>query len=144
MGFTTPCFIRKNTKELQLRLKELGYVMFDSYMEGECLMVSPSDEELISSTPVCMALLFHTCLFFGKNIIDCGDNEELFLAIASLRDDSDKDQWFVIDTEIYIDLPKETWFKATDISGGKHIGIQIDTLYCHKATVEELIEHFKK
>lgn len=25
MGFTTPCFIRKNTKELRKELEELGY-----------------------------------------------------------------------------------------------------------------------
>ena len=27
--------------------------------------------------------------------IDCGTNEELFLAIAALRDDTDKLQWFI-------------------------------------------------
>lgn len=28
-------------------------------------------------------------------------------------------------------------------NGGRHIGTQIDPLYCHKASVDELIEHFK-
>lgn len=76
--------------------------------------------------------------------IDCGDNEELFLSIASLRDDTDKYQWFIMDVEIYVYIPKGTWFQSTDRNGGRHVGTQIESLYCHKATVEELIEHFKE
>ena len=74
--------------------------------------------------------------------INCGTNEELFLAIAALRNDSDRFQWFVMDAEIYTEISKGDWFVATDIKGGKHVGTQIDPLYCHKATVEELIKHF--
>ena len=31
---------------------------------------------------------------------DCGDNEGLFLAIAAIRDDTDKNQWFILDTRL--------------------------------------------
>lgn len=65
-----------------------------------------------------------------------------FCAIAVLRDDSDVNQLFVMDVEIYTDFPQGSWFMATDRSGGRHVGTQIEPLYCHKATVEELIEHF--
>lgn len=38
MGFTTPCFIRKNTQELRKKLEELGYkpsrLIFDSKGEN--------------------------------------------------------------------------------------------------------------
>lgn len=30
MGFTTPCFIRKNTQELRRGLEELGYEILNS------------------------------------------------------------------------------------------------------------------
>lgn len=30
MGFTTPCFIRKNTQELRKKLEELGYEILNS------------------------------------------------------------------------------------------------------------------
>ena len=30
MGFTTPCFIRKNTQELRKKLKEFGYNILNS------------------------------------------------------------------------------------------------------------------
>lgn len=86
----------------------------------------------------------------GK-FIDCGTNEELFLAIAALRDDSNYMQWFITDSILsvsyddsigndhYFKEPKgimffwdENWDNATIISGRYH-----------KATVDELIEHFK-
>lgn len=81
---------------------------------------------------------------YDEIAIDCGANEELFLSIASLRDDTDKYQWFIMDVEIYVYIPKGTWFQSTDRNGGRHVGTQIESLYCHKATVEELIEHFNK
>ena len=83
--------------------------------------------------------------------IDCGANEDLFLAIAALRDDTNKNQWFIADSLLsvsyddtvgndhYFIEPKGSmffwdinWMNATIISGN-----------FHKATVEELIEHFK-
>ena len=83
--------------------------------------------------------------------VDCGTNEELFLAIAALRDDSNYMQWLIADSILsvsyddsigndhYFTEPKgimffwdENWDNATIISGRYH-----------KATVDELIEHFK-
>lgn len=135
--FTTPCFIRKSTPELRRKLDELGY------------FPHPTANPLYNHRSGAL----YTGRFFYSNIptgtqeenskiIDCGTNEELFLAIAALRDDSDVNQWFVMDVEIYTDFPQGSWFMATDRSGGRHVGTQIEPLYCHKATVEELIEHF--
>ena len=71
------------------------------------------------------------------NGFDCGTNEELFLAIAALRDDTDKYQWFT-DGDKWILCPKtkfSTFWVYYDID------VNADTI--HKATVDELIEHFK-
>ena len=138
MGFTTPCFIRKSTYKLRKKLDELGYRLFGAELnEDLCIFTSPEcglyNIEFFSNIP-------HP---EETDSIDCGDNEELFLSIASLRDDTDKYQWFIMDVEIYVDIPKGTWFQSTDRNGGRHVGTQIEALYCHKATVEELIEHFK-
>lgn len=84
-------------------------------------------------------------------LIDCGTNEELFLAIAALRDDSNYMQWFIADSILSVSYGDsigndhyftelkgimffwdENWDNATIISGRYH-----------KATVNELIEHFK-
>ena len=64
--------------------------------------------------------------------IYCGTNEELFLAIAALRDDADKNQWFTDGNEY--------WQQC--IGGFKFPSLAKEKL--HKATVQELIEHFNK
>ena len=38
------------------------------------------------------------------------------------------------------DINKGDWFKSTDVNGKYHVGTKIDPLYCHKATVSEIIE----
>jgi hypothetical protein len=137
MGFTTPCFIRKNTDNIRNRLKEVGYKML-SPIEYDNLECSDNWVNDIKSLNDC-------------NGINCGFNEELFLAIAALRDDSNYMQWFIADSILsvsysdsigndhYFIEPKgimffwdENWDNATIISGRYH-----------KATVDELIEHFK-
>lgn len=113
MGFTTPCFIRNNTEALRKKLEELGYKML-SPIEYDNLECSDNWVNDIKSLNDC-------------NGFDCGTNEELFLAIAALRDDTDKYQWFT---------DGDLWFKCGDevCNEGRKI---------HKASVNELIEHFK-
>lgn len=89
-----------------------------------------------------------------ESAIDCDTNEELFLAIAALRDDTDKNQWFVLDTNLSfspngIEHPIGSFIKCC---GDKwYVDYNIDGTPCqfssrnipaHKATVQELIEHF--
>lgn len=83
--------------------------------------------------------------------IDCGTNESLFLAIASLRDDTDKEQFFVTEVRFgsindpYTIIEKGAFLKCCmdkwKIPKNKFDSMGIPS---HKATVEELIEHFKE
>ena len=123
MGFTTPCFIRKNTDNIRNRLKEVGYKML-SPIEYDNLECSDNWVNDIKSLNDC-------------NGINCGFNEELFLAIAALRDDTDKNQWFT-DGDKWILCPEikfSTYWVYNDVD------VNLDVI--HKATVNELIEHFK-
>ena len=72
-----------------------------------------------------------------KNVVDCGTNEELFLAIAALRDDTDKNQWFTDDDKWILcpEIKFSTYWVYNDVD------VNLDVI--HKATVNELIEHFK-
>ena len=140
MAFTQPCFIRKNTPELRKKLEELGY-FYTPNGRGEWFI--PIEElEYLVTNPVNRC--YKGCSgYWYEDDFDCGTNEELFLALASLRDDTDINQWFIMDCDVYLHINKGDWFISTDRNKGKHIGTQIDPMYCHKATVEEIIEHFK-
>lgn len=157
MGFTTAAFIRRNTPELRKKLEELGYIKNSPIWTDNCSIIWAYQypEKRFDAPNYVIADSFdipfdkHSRLC-GK-FIDCGTNEELFLAIAALRDDTDENQWFVTDSPLsvsyddavgndhYFTEPKGSvffwdinWMHATIISGNYH-----------KATVEELIEHFK-
>ena len=141
MGVIQPCFIRKNTPELRKKLEELGYNRYPLWMADW----SDDDSRYIYLVTDVLYYTYPkepTKPKSGEHI-NCGTNEELFLALAALRDDTDINQWFVMDCDVYLHIDKGDWFIATDINKGKHIGTQIDPMYCHKATVEEIIEHFK-
>lgn len=124
MGFTTPCFIRKSTYKLMYRLNELGYRLFGCELnEDLCIFTEPEYR-------------LYSVEFFSyiphpdeTDSIDCGTNEDLFLALAALRDDTDKFQWFI--------SPEGIWAynKNND-------SISVSPKW-RKATVYELIEHFK-
>lgn len=77
--------------------------------------------------------------------INCETNEELFLGIAALRDDTDKNQWFVLDHDNiweavgcyqykgdFILCNHDRWYCGTDVA------------QAHKATVKELQELFSQ
>lgn len=69
--------------------------------------------------------------------IDCGTNEVLFIALAALRDDTDKFQWFT---------DSKKWFQCQYLKVGMHYHDKPEILFekWHKATVNELVEHFKE
>lgn len=131
MGFTTPCFIRKSPYKLMDRLNELGYRLFGCELnEDLCIFTEPEyrlySVEFFSNIP-------HPD---ETSSIDCGTNEEFFLALAALRDDTDKNQWFT---------DGDLWFKCGDEVCNETIEYYLNEYgrKIHKATVDELIEHFK-
>lgn len=145
MSFIQPCFIRKNTPEIRKKLEELGYK--PSYP----IFIYPKVFKHIAA-----------CNFFGskyygvsddevshhgeikdaiKNggMIDCGDNEELFLSLAALRDDTDINQWIIDEAnECFGD--DDSWM----ICDKDNMNDRVVYTHYRKATVEEIIEHFKK
>jgi len=134
MGFTTPCFVLKNTLQLRKKLEELGYRIGNEYRIDNNFLATDNNEMFGIEEPY----LPEEC----NGYIHCGFNEELFLAIASLRDDTDDNQLFT--------NGKGDWGIYRDGSDGSLPGMDFygmpndfNLLYYHKATVNELIEHFK-
>lgn len=127
MSFTTPCFIRNNTPELRKRLIELGYTVFPNMLQFPCL-----------STGSGIGL---PCDNYNRDGgYDCGTNEELFLAIAALRDDSDYMQYFTDGKHWYIHVSEDS---KDQFDQGSMFLVRMKLNGFHKATIQELIEHFK-
>ena len=136
MAFIQPCFIRKNTPELRKKLVELGYNRYPLWMADW----SDDDSRYVYLVTDVLYYTYPQKPTNPKNgeYIDCGTNENLFLALAALRDDSDINQYFICD-KVSITLGK-TYYS------GDYLYYQYDEFFdkqnWHKATVEELIEHF--
>ena len=142
--FTTPCFIRKNTEELRKKLEELGYKLNNGKAWGRFLVtfrIEETNEWKYVASP-------EWDLQNNPDIdvsIDCGTNEDLFLAIAALREDSDYMQFFTDGTE-FILCDRYDWVDmysvfCSGLSNAKARVKELDKF--QKATAEELIEHFK-
>jgi hypothetical protein len=150
MAFKQPCFIRKNTPELRKKLEELGYTngAWESpHFEYPYLMCFPNRKfGLFKGEGFYMTEDDYRCdgkrwtYNPPKEYIDCGDNEDLFLALAALRDDSDINQYFFCD--------KVSFTIGKTYYPDDYLYYQYDEFFdkqnWHKATVEEIIEHFKK
>jgi hypothetical protein len=165
MEFTQPCFIRKNTPELRKKLEELGYNRYPRWM-ADWNDDDPRYKYLVTD------VLYYTYPQEpskpkrGEHI-NCGTNEELFLALAALRDDSDYMQWFVVPKTRtkrlagcfgqiigmdghYQEIVGYEWYRHENkdkalterINEMMQIEGEDTELLPHKATVEELIRHF--
>ena len=138
--FIKECFIRKNTEQLIFNLYKLGYEYYrpldrfknicTNFVKNIDFDRNESDRYVIDAFDD--GYISH----FNKIMIDCGTNEELFLAIAAMRDDSDKHQFFTNGSE---------WIKCEQLDLKHELDNNYEELCVadfHKATVEELIKHF--
>ena len=137
MGFNTTCFIRENNEVLRKSLFRMGYHEINVSEKDDVYKNLRTGTDTMGR--ICRYMQWNS--EESKNCVDCGTNEELFLAIAALRDDTDKYQWFV---------NEKMEFVFCNQSELKHV---IDNSYdwCdysvsdfHKATVEELTNHFSR
>lgn len=136
MKFTTTCFVRiedaEKRKELAVWLSSIGRyvspaVTSSDYHKDWVIVTEPYDPDLDgyvgiwAKTPKSPAF------------IDCGENIELFKALAAMNDENYNEQYFV-----------------TELAGSSycvHKNRNTNLAYsltCRKATVAEIIEYFKK
>lgn len=132
--FTTPCLIRKNTKELRDWLTLIGY------------QYGGQDANSGAKGIYCNKGEFFEVYKYTKpsrdfKIIDCGENMDMFKAIAALRDDSPFMQYFIYEKRTLLNKVGK-WIICYH-KGSNLFGKYIKNGTLRKATVEELIEHFK-
>ena len=135
MAFIQPCFIRKNTPELRRKLESLGYKKGAYPLPVGREDVYDRDIHLYENS-----YHFRDSTLYGiTNNIDCGTNEDLFIALASMTDDEyGLCDYYIVITDCNPRYAKGSIHRALPLSSVMHPS-------CYrKATVEELIEHFKK
>lgn len=128
--FTRPCFIRKNTSELRKKLEDLGYI-------SHIFNNNEANNIYADKLGTYISVDIENQPYY----IDCGTNEELFLALAALRDDSDKNQWFICIKDL--ETAFESFYKGDFILCKINKFSKPEDDYFRKATVEEIIEYFK-
>ena len=131
MNFLTPAFVRVNNpekrKELLKWMFDIGYAgryrIDNTYsiivagLEGDCADVAP-DTTIEGLT--------------AYELIDCGENIELFKALAAMNDENDNEPYFV------------TELAGSSYCVHKNRNTNLEySLTCRKATFEEIVEYFK-
>ena len=134
----------ENTTEMREWLEELGYLPLKFFLKGKYIItkfciratakaewVEPYFESINNTRDSCTSS-------------NCIGNPNLFQAVTAIREDSDYLQWFVIDringaTEEYVSDFRLSIKDKFDITEVPLYGI-VDY---HKATLSELIAHFK-
>jgi len=137
--FTQKCFIRKNTPDIVKNLEELGYKALFSARNGYGKSLYAFNGTIVGGE--------YNAYDEKDGFIDCKDSEELFLAIAALRDDSDNAQWFTDGTN-WEQCDRRDWIDniSSLCVGGRYNYDKNGELSenFHKATVSKLINHFNK
>lgn len=135
--FTQSCFIQLNCQtnywEIIKELKKIGYKKstdcFPHHQYIICINGEIKTSESIS-------------LYLNDWGINCIDNKKLFLALASLRDDTDLNQWmickYLYKYSGYLDVKIGDWVLCND---EKCLPLLLG--HFKKATVKEIKEHFK-
>ena len=158
MIFTIPCFVRVEDtvkrKNLMEWLTTIGYTIGNLSWAEYGLFIRCYESE--GGFAVAIA-----SLSIGAGI-DCGENIEMFKALAAMNSDNDWEQWFVADCIMKFDVLKGLvktesgkriiypgkWFKVLVPHiwnvRAKWMSLYRPKFLFHKATKDEIIEHFKK
>lgn len=130
MKFTTSCFVCVEDVEKRTKLLEwafdMGYAGRYRIDETYPIVAAGLEKDCVdvAATNAAEGLVAY-------GLIDCGENIELFKALAAMNDENDLNQYFIDERN-----------GSMNFSECAHIGI--NALVYHKATTKEIIEYFKK
>ncbi len=142
MKFTHSAFI-KNTPDMREWLEGIGYKKRGDSNGNVLLAFQTCD----TNEPYYISFNdIHIDHYTKDSDIDCRSNPPLFKAITAMREGTDKDQWFT-DGKDWIFCEREDWEDYYSVlCCGKKEDTKSYISYLdnfRKATLNELIEHFK-
>lgn len=164
MNFLTPAFVRVNDpekrKELTEWLQGIGYhvcpcCLFDGWNTLHCRGIYrlKIDYEVHGICDYDEETRYSIGQFKAENAkkhspsYDCGENVELFKALAAMNDENDREQWFTNSEDWMLSLYDDfDGAMTTDAEcNADNVGYYT---YCEeygfrKATAEEIVEYFK-
>lgn len=151
MNFLTPAFVRVNDpekrKELTEWLQGIGYMvcrccLFDGWNTLHCTQNGEAHGIPDHDGDTGYNIGWFKAEDADKDhpSYDCGESFELFMALAAMNDENDLNQWYVCDVPYWCDLRQGDWVIKRDTMDHTTFFSSV----FHKATVEEIIEHFKK
>ena len=146
MSFQTSCMVLVRDEQQQIKLekwvKGIGRQIIGGRQDWSNFFLADTDQ---------------TCFW-----LQLDENIEMFKALAAMNRDNDREQWFVAHAVIRFERLKDTvqtetgerlimageWFKvliprASDIRA-KWMAAVAPKQLCHKATKDEIIEHFNR
>lgn len=162
MNFQISCMVLVQNEQQQIELekwmKSIGWRLRGGRKGGPRFLMADTDENV----GLWLELDESAREWFSHDFHDCGENIEMFKALAAINSDNDREQWFVAHAVIRFDRLKDTvqtetgerlimagdWFKvliprACDIRA-KWMAAVTPKQLCHKATKDEIIEHFNR
>lgn len=133
MIFKTPCFVRVEDEEKRVELfawlEQLGYAVCEWHRDYIRII-------RCWTTPTGVGrAVGYSWKQVRKTDIDCGENIELFKALAAMNDDNDLEQWFTGELN-----GEQLWWKCNQ--SDKHERFLKGTLL-HKASVDEIVKRYK-
>lgn len=124
--------IGDNTAENRKWLEKLGYKRgYHTYPSGNCIFTKDGFDYPYVTEAV---------LNDYPNAIDCRNNPALFQAVTAMSDDTDNQQFFIHKNGEFILCWQNELKNVLDNDERYQDYCVYD---CHKATLEELITHFK-
>lgn len=140
MTFTTPCFVRvenpEKRKELIEWLEGIGYRL--EYLRNDGVIVLTSENRVYVYGEA-----LYRVIKVDYDTIDCGENTELFKALAAMNEWNDRKQWYAY-TEYPTNDGKNGVRKFVFNEPARFDSfVDVPSGYYRKATAEEIVEYFK-
>lgn len=148
------CIIDKYSDNMREKLIDMGYQFIDriDYESADEIGIFTDASKNMAYTCILSEM---TELIQTKLLSDAQSDEVLFLALAALSDGHDKDQWFVLDTNLAsaFDIDNITPKRSFIMCSNWHWNVDMRPDYsclavssrnipAHKASVVELYDHF--
>lgn len=94
--YVVTCCLWKCNDNIREQLKNLGYQYFTIREDADCILIDPyeTDGMWYEYKKDVLKGIVTELNDDGQSVIDCGTDERTFIALASIRTDTDKNQWF--------------------------------------------------